>query len=455
MDNLTSLEEIQFLYLKIIEKNFGSHFSLMNKNNISADEYINYILSDKKAINSIAEKAQDFLESIVEFWEKYSKILFTHINSLSNIFKGTFGGEPFPSGKINIVSKCGIYIDTLILPDPYIRSFVNITNANNKEQAYMLLKYALNILEFKNIINNKGKIPIVVIAPDLGRIQYLNLDRDNIIENTIINYYNILFDQSFTSIKEAGSYCYKIDNNIKFNNQIYNKDSLFFDFNNNTAFNNNYNYGQNIFHTINNQISKCFEIIEKSKFYLSTPIIESPTTWQCLKWILKSENSINTIDLQSLHIIDGIKKLSNTNYNIIGNIPIDSLISIREHGAINEFREILSKGIDEICAIDPNDFMQTSDKVFKNIQRAYFRHNNEIDKLKNKKWKFAGRTISSFLIYGIFAIVIAKNSSIPNLLSIPASILIKQPNVKETLKEYSKLKNSSKTLNTSAIGLLF
>ena len=50
-----------------------------------------------------------------------------------------------------------------------------------------------------------------------------------------------------------------------------------------------------------------------------------------------------------------------------GNIPTDALIEIRQQGAMDEIREILGNGIDDLVNLNPDNFHRSRDRVFDNI----------------------------------------------------------------------------------------
>src|SRR5690606_6034583 len=101
-----------------------------------------------------------------------------------------------------------------------------------------------------------------------------------------------------------------------------------------------------------------------------------------------------------MHIVKGLNGLENTKLQWIGKIPPSGLIELRKVGAINEIREILSNGIDELVSANEFDFTTTSHKVFNNLNFAFNQHQENIKKLINKKWKIAGKEFGSWLVMG-------------------------------------------------------
>jgi spermidine/putrescine-binding protein len=71
---------------------------------------------------------------------------------------------------------------------------------------------------------------------------------------------------------------------------------------------------------------------------------------------------------------------------------------------LEEIREILGKGIDDLTKVNPTNFHRTTDQVFNNIHSAFSEHQKRIDLLKQKKWAFAGSDIGSWLVMGSLAV---------------------------------------------------
>ena len=98
------------------------------------------------------------------------------------------------------------------------------------------------------------------------------------------------------------------------------------------------------------------------------------------KWKLEydSERTYPDKDYSKLHIVKGLNGLDNSKLQWIGKIPPKGLIELRKNGAINEIREILLKGIDELVNTNQFDFTSTSHKVFNNLNFAFNQHQENI-----------------------------------------------------------------------------
>jgi hypothetical protein len=117
-----SLSEIQNLYFKFIKDNFGHFYEMMSKQKLTPNDAGKALTQNKKSIEGLTENLDEFLDVIDKFWEGVGEVAHIHLEDMHGNIKGIFGGDLFPSSEENIASKCGIYTDTLVLPDPFLRS---------------------------------------------------------------------------------------------------------------------------------------------------------------------------------------------------------------------------------------------------------------------------------------------------------------------------------------------
>ena len=191
---------------------------------------------------------------------------------------------------------------------------------------------------------------------------------------------------------------------------------------------------------------------------MGIPIIDAPTSWKYFSWKLEydAESAEENIHIKDLHVIRGLQNLAENEMEWIGNIPPDALIEIRKLGALDEIRVILGNGVDELTHVNPNNFHRTSDKVFDNINEAFKTHKKNIAKLKDKKWKFAGKDIGAWIAVGTLEVTAAATGlPVWGLETIAADQLLDVPKLKDIPQSIKDLAKESKELNESPVGILF
>lgn len=470
------LKEIQQIYFQFIERNFGEFYKMMTHNKATPHQIAEYISSSKHVdeINYLDGNISGFIDIISEFWEANGEIAHYHVEDMYGITKGVFGGDLFPSNESNIASKCGIYIDTIILPDPYYHSKILFEKWDKKQRVYYFIKDALNILQYKDLALAETEPPIIVILPDKDMMsEHYKKQLLMIGEKDALYHASKIFGKHFGSLKELLNYSNKLDTVEKVLKKVKNAHKILFDVDFKEPI-----YKQILDQTkgVSSQIlgssnpgfivamqgvgrmNQCNDLIMKSLKLNGTPIIDAPTSWEFFKWKLEydSERSNPNEDITNLHIVKALNNLGDTPLQWLGKIPTDALIELRKTGAINEIRNIIFTGIEEITNSNKLDFNLTSQKVFNNLNSAFTNHINNIDNLKKKKWKFAGKDIGSWLVSGVIEVAaVFTGTPLFGLTTFAINQFLDVPKIKDLPNKAKEIRKEDLRLKKSPIGLLF
>ena len=474
LKKLASLSEIQNSYFKFFEQNFGHFYELMLKRKLTPHDAGRAAIQSEGSIREVTEHIDKLLEFIEEFWSELGDIAQAHVEDLHNNIKGVFGGDLFPTHDENIASKCGIYTDTIILPDPFLRSKHIFQNSKPADQAYYLIKHAMNILQYKLLACAEVDVPIVVVLPDITAIEEEEREFVHKIGlSDSLKHSGKLFGRKFESIEELLEFAEKLDTIERAIAAIDDKSRLLFDteWQGDPAIQlkraiNLPSYGllgtKNPGIILANQavgrMSVSNELLIKSRRLRGSPLVEAPTSWQYLAWKLEydahdAEISTHTKDL---HITRGLQGLADGEMQWLGRVPPDALIEVRKQGAMDEIRGVLGKGVDELTSINPNNFHRTRDQIFDNINEAFENHKANIKTLRKKQWKFAGSDIGSWLVTGTLGITAAATGApIWALAALGADQILGASKLKEIPSSIKKLIEENRKVNMSPVGMLF
>ena len=477
MKNAISLQQIQEGYINRIEGNFSHFYKIMLENNVSPHQVANAIAYGNQSIDHLDELINPILKDLEEFWELVAESGYIHLEDDSESIKAVFGGDLFPSNEENIASKCGIYTDTIILPCPFIRSRHMFHVCNKEQRVYYLLKHALNILQYKELALTELDKPIVVILPDKEMMdEFAYEDIAKLGEKDALYHAGKVYDRKFESMDELIDFGKSLDTIEKVTNEIKDRNRVLFD----TEFKDSLelqiknhmesdsakamridNPGVLVSMMGFGRMSVCNELLIKSTKVGGIPLIDAPTSWEYFKWKLEydSERTYPEKDFTKLHIVKGLNGLDSSKLQWIGKIPPKGLIELRKNGAINEIREILSKGIEELVLANEFDFTNTSHKVFNNLNYAFNQHQKNIKELVNKKWKIAGKDFGSWLVMGSVEIASAcLGTPLYGLSTVALNQIIDAPKIKDLPKTVEKMKEVDKerqSLKKSPLGLMF
>lgn len=477
MKSAISLQQIQDNYFSRVDGNFNHFYKMMIENKVTPHQIAKAIAYGKQDIDFIDKSVEPLLKDFEEFWELVAESGYLHLEDDFKSIKAVFGGDLFPANNENIASKCGIYTDTIILPCPFIRSRHMFKIWDKQQRVYYLLKHALNILQYKELALAEIKKPIVVILPDkemMDEFAYEEIKRLG--EKDALYHAEKVFGRNFKSIKELVEFGKELNSIDKVLKEIKDSSKVLFD----TEFkeslevqikNQMEGESKQIMGTDHpglivsvlgvGRMGVCNELLLKSARIGGFPLIDAPTSWEYFKWKLQydSERTYPNKDFSKMHIVKGLNGLNNTKLNWIGKIPPEALIELRKNGAINEIRKILSQGIDELVLANELDFTSTSHKVFNNLNTAFNKHQENIKKLIDKKWKIAGKDFGSWIVMGSVEIASAcLGTPLYGLSTVVLNQILDAPKIKDfpkTIKEMRSINDEKEKLKKSPLGLMF
>jgi len=468
-----SLSEIQNTYFTFIERNFGPFYEKMLKEKITPHHVGIALTRNKSFMEGFTKNMDEFLNVIEEFWVSVGRIAHIHIQDMHGNIKGIFGGDLFPAQDENIASKCGIYTDTVVLPDPFLRSKHIFENYPKNDAAYYLIKHAMNILKYKELACAELDVPIIAILPDLAVIE--DDERDffhHLGKQDSLVHAGKLFGREFESFEELMDFASALDTIERAVAEIGDESRVLFD-TNWTG-----NVASQLERALESEHYKPFikspgvllasqslgrmsvsnELLIKARRLNGTPIIDAPTSWQYLAWKMEydAERTESATGAKDLHIVRGLQDLSTTEMEWLGNIPPEALIDIRQQGAMGEIREMLGKGIEEIVASNPENFHRSRDHVFDNINEAFRVHEENIEAIRSKKWKFAGRDVGSWIVVGSLGVSAAiTGMPVWGIAAIAADQLLDAPKLRDIPSSIRELATESNKVKKSPVGMLF
>lgn len=477
MKEAISLYQIQESYFGRFELNFKDFYDIMIKKNLNPHQVAEFAAYNH-ANDYLSKAVEPIIEDLNEFWSAVAETGYYHLQDQEKSIKAVFGGDLFPSNNENIASKCGIYTDTIVLPCPIIRSRHMFTVWNKEQRVYYLVKHALNILKYRDLALADVEKPIVVILADKEMIDDSSFNEIRELgEKDTLYHAQQVFGRKFSSMEELLQFGKSLDTVEKVMKEIKTPERVLFDTEFKEPLKNQIEQqitGQSgqLMQTQNpglivsmlglGRMSVSNELLYKSiKVGGGIPLIDAPTSWQYFKWKLEydGERTIKDFDLTKSHIIHGLNSLSNTNLQWVGKIPQEGLIEIRKSGAIEEIRNILSKGIEELTLANSFNYETTSKIVYENLTKAFENHQKNIKELTSKKWKIAGKDFGSWLVmgtleiasaytgtplYGVSTAILSQIIDAPKLKDLPKSV--------KTIKEIEKAKQN---MSKSPIGLMF
>lgn len=480
LKNAISLIEIQRQYFELIEHFFGFLYKDMLKYKVDPRTFANNFIDNEGNIQKALKMAPQFLAVLNQFWKDLGEAAFYHIEDQQKL-KASFGGELFPDSSRNIASTTGLYLDTIILPDPFLRTEGLLKMNPSMEFVFHMIRHALTLLSYKDLALANLSVPIIAILPDRNVVEkdyYDYLDYE--VQKNCIMHASIITDKSFNTIDEVAELFSSLKTVEEVEKLIKNPQRLLFDtewkepigvqiskYLDNDSIRGireqtNFSVGSVVFSSIWQRMMQASDIQRRSHDIRGIPLIQAPTSWEYYNWKISYDSQIYGRDEEiaaDLHITRAMQNLPEEDFAWLGNIPTNTLIKMRQDGAIDEFRSIIGSGINEIINLDKNDFLQTGEKVIDNLSNAFRDHQLKLMQIESKILKLYGLDLSSCLLLGGISIAA---SFLPNGTAIGASLTVggmmfgpKTKNILEIIKEWKKTSTEKKKLSSNAVGILF
>ncbi|MEJ1338578.1 MAG: hypothetical protein RPU64_16745 [Candidatus Sedimenticola sp. (ex Thyasira tokunagai)] len=201
-----SLKEIQEGYFQRVNHAFGQLFEMMTEANADPYKFAGWFSSEQSRVKDCLPVIDEFLEETKDFWENISDPTWIHLED-SFDSKAVFTGELFPDGSSNVASSTGLYFDTTILPDPFLKISPMIQFMSDDEKCYEIVRLALQVLSYKSLALADIEKPIVAILPDRHHLEdnYRKFVHDCAVTDSI-DHTKILFGQEIKDEEELLAY---------------------------------------------------------------------------------------------------------------------------------------------------------------------------------------------------------------------------------------------------------
>jgi hypothetical protein len=410
-----SLAEIQGAYFGLLHNTFGHIYKLMGEQRLNPDTAGVAASRDSDFVAQVSKMVPEFMENLVEFWLNAGAAAHIHIEDAGTV-KAVFGGDFFPSAYQNIASTCGVYLDTIVLPDPLLRSKQMFRYWAPERQTHYFVKHALNVLQYRDLALADVPVPIVAIPdrPLLDDQAFMVMD--HVAKADVVLHANTVFGRSFQVYEEVLSFLDSFHESDDLVRQIVRPDRVLF----------NLDWTGSIPEQLHRmaaeqpeartlaptpsrlialqaygRMAQSNDLLIRSQRLRDTPLIDAPTSWRYFQWKLEYDSSrLPDSTLPDLHILRALQAAGAAGKpRWIGRVPPEALIELRKKDMLPELRQLIGEGIGQLSSSAPMDFGRTADVVVKNIEAAFAEQERKLAELATGKWKFAFKDVGTWLVY--------------------------------------------------------
>jgi hypothetical protein len=337
-----------------------------------------------------------------------------------------------------------------------------------------LVKHALNVLQYKDLACTKGIPPIVVILPDSTA---LNEDEKEYTlklgMNDAVKHFNKAMSEKFTSFDDLEKLFGTLGSVADIERVVKDVSRIAFDVEGKRTIKAQLETlrgargmtvlpehpGSAILGMTASRLSICNEILLRSARLGATPVIDAPTSWQYFSWKMEYDSDSRGSSIRSkeqLHITRALQKLGAGEMPWLARVPHEALVEMRQEGALQEIRSILSAGIQDISNRSPDNYFRSTDAVMDNINTSFEAHMKAIEELKKRKWGFAIKDLGKWIGVGSIEVTSAcLGTPVWGLTTYMADQLMDTVKMKDIPASIKKLSDEKKSLTKSPIGIMF
>lgn len=404
------LGKIYFEYFEIIDSYFGSIKHYLGEDEDSHIDLGIYIASYPLISDLIIDAIEDLGDEINSFWEKNAKAAISYIEKQKTL-KCVYSGDISPVILESFVKKCGLYVDTVIIPDPItnLTLFQKQIILDKKYYLNKIVRHVFNIWKLKELVTADAPVNILAILP-IG-IHFIRRNtRVELIEaanQKFTGYINKITTRNFATSEEIVEHFQKIDSSNKIYEEIKNRDlvpkifssvSSLDDFLTEFSETDKYSimkdksFGWSFGLYIQSQFIRVQEHKYFCKKMCAEPIYDYDLPWFFFNY-----------DVGGLYLDASIiRALQTDRFNWISNVPITALKIFREENKLDYMRNILRTGITDLKAKNDEYLVEVSEQVENNLKEAFKQQDSEIKALEKDVKKITKKeipiTTSGFLL---------------------------------------------------------
>ena len=471
-----SLAEIQREYFDWLNDNFGHMFERMSSSGLNPDQAGRAAAADATVVADLGSVIPRFMEVLSEFWTRLGEAAHVHLEDARQL-KAVFGGDLFPSAYHNIASTCGLYVDTIVLPDPFIRSANLFEVWSPQRRVYYFVKHALNILSYRELAVADVDPPIVVVTPDRSSIDGGESDLlTEVSKADAVAHAGVLFGRSFRTLDEAADFVDSLRDVDAVVRALARPDRLLFDLEWQGPVKDQIaralaeqpelktlvgdRPGRVAFAQAVGRMRQANDLLLRTQRLGGVPLIEAATSWRYLQWKLEYDATRFSNDeshVSDLHVVRALQAaVSSGRVSWLGRVPAAALIELRRQQAVRDIRQILGDGVAGLSTARPEDFAHTAELVVANLNKMIADHEQQIRRVTDALLRFGFKDVGSWLVVGgVEVAAAATGMPLYGLTAVAGNQFFDVPKLKDFPAKIRALIEQHRDVRRSPVGLFF
>jgi len=466
-----SLREIQEAYFARVEGALGELYTMMEERSAEPHQIAAWFASYSENVTANVDVVEGVAQELEGFWADVGQAAFIHTEDLGGR-TAVFGGELFPTPLAeDPASLVGLYMDTVVLPDPILKIKSILPHQSPQWRVKEIVRLGLQVLRYRELALADLEHPVVAVVPFRGSVeQEYKQQTMHWAEQRTLEHLQVLFGETIDSSEGWMEYLSALTTVESVIERLVRPDRLLFatEWPGDLAAHIERALAESIlpeqlrfpgplvWSQVVSRMGQAADVVRHSMGLRGVPLIQAPTSWLWFNWFLEHEGAASGLSANTnYYVCRALQSVASSKAEWLGAVPHEVLIAVRKEGALEELRETLGSGLDQLMMSGPADVTAAAETIVKNIEDAFKRHAQDVRELRWKNLKFAGRDLASLLVVGgIEVAAAATGSQILALGGIAAAMSGYVPSVKDLKEKSDALVKERNRLVRSPVGLL-
>jgi len=431
------------------------------------------MVSQDSVVRAFQTDLEEFTSGIHDFWNDYGRVVDLHLADLKCL-KSIFGGDIFPSYVANIACSVGLYMDTVVLPDPLLRILSLAKVMPPKEALRLVTKHALSAMRYKELALADVDPPIVVVAADPIFLEpSYAVGLQVTADGDVIKHASVMFGRNFSSVQELAAFLGQFSNADELAGNLVDPKRFLFDsdwseppaaqFTRYIQVTGSQapgligsSVGETTYTAFLGRMMQTNDLLFRSSRYGGTPLIDAPTSWQYLLWKYEYDSDGPDKGLREAVISRAIVSQGESELGMLSGVPPDALVELRRNGAMTSLRETIRTGLNDIDMAAAGSLLRVTNEVVGTIDRSFEEHDRQLKSLSSSRRNFFGLDVSRWIVTGGLSVAAALAHNV-GLAVLAATVpkITGAPSIPDLRKRWQELQADKQKWQRSPAAVLF
>jgi hypothetical protein len=463
-------------YLDFLSAHFDNLANESVKHNIQPDDIArDFLGNDQRRESFNTEFMPEISGRTITFWQKNLDTILTEISHLPGL-KARFGGDLGPQNRGKLYQRLGIYFDSIIVPDPLLRSIT--MPGPNKWRDYYILKFSINLVLSRDAYLADVYPPIAVLVGEKHLVQpsdhFPLLSTHSSFDSIVIA--NKMFGKDFDTFDEVTQFFSSFNDDKSLIREIADQSIFYLDEDvgrdpmeqlaavdkehrihyNEEDMPEIMRGPQRIWQFIHMRTMQANELLLQATDMDAHPVIQAPISfhWLATKVKINSEIMSTAVEENLLTQLPLTNGLLGKNLEWLSNVPVADLIRLRNQGFLDELRKIIGKNLTELSNTEIDDLRKVANQVDYNLNTALNQHQEHLQDVHNKALDGMLAATPSLLIT-VGAALQPLIGIVPDWISLAIAAVGGGFSLKDVIPKIIQLSKDRRDLGRTPIGILW